>query len=253
MKTQKWLLVANVMLFLGALSLVAFMVLTPGALAQEPTATPSPEAVTPGPGNGSGFGIGGGRGMMMGGRGMMGGPENSLIAVMAQQLDMTVAELLTELQADTTKTLSQVAYEHNVDLTTIIDAFIALRAERLQQWVDNGQLTQAQADEFLTQMRSMATQHATQPWSEHQRGPGYTDENGDGMCDYRDGQAMGGRGMMGGRFNNQMGGQMGGHFGGPMMGGRFGGQMGGQMMGGHGMMGGWFNNGSNSNTDAGAQ
>ncbi len=250
MKTQKWLLVANVFLFLGALSLVALMVLTPGALAQEPTATPSAETVAPDAGNGSGFGpgfgmgggrgmmrMGGGRGMMMGGPsgrmmggpggGMMGGPENSLIAVTAQQLDMTVEELLAELQADETKTISQVAYEHNVDLTTIIDAFVALRAERLQQLVDNGQLTQEQADEFLAQMRSMATQHATQPWSEHQRGPGYTDENGDGVCDRRDGQAMNGR----------FGGQMGGRFGGPM-GGRW---------------GGWFNNWSNSNTDTGAQ
>jgi hypothetical protein len=259
MKIQKWLMVVNVILFFGTLTLAAAVLLPLGAVAQEPTATPSTEATTPDQPNwfGPGFGMGrmggrhggmmGGPGGMMGGPGgMMGGPENSLIAVTAEQLDMTVVELLTELQADETKTISQVAYEHNVDLTTIIDAFMAPRTERLQQLVDNGQLTQEQADEFLTQMRTMATQHATEPWSEHQPGPRLTDENGDGVCDYRDGNQMGGPGGMMGGPGGMRGGPMGGQFGGPM-GGNFGGPRGGHFWG---PMGGWFNNWMNNDNSA---
>lgn len=221
MQVQKWMLIGSIMLFLGAAALAAFTFLTPFAWAQGPLGWN-------GRGDGSGpmFGRGGGmgRGMMfegdfgpgfgMGpGSGMMfegdfgpgfgrgpgggmmggrwGGPENSLIAIAAEKLGLTQAELMTELQAG--KTLAQVASEHNVTLDSIIEAFLAPRVERLNELVANGQLTQEQADTMLATMRANAATHATQPWSP--QGPGY----------------MG-----------QMG-PMGRHFGGGRMGGRFGG------------------------------
>ena len=122
-----------------------------------------------------GFGFKGmpfGRGRM-GGRmgGWMGGPENSLIAVAADQLDLTVEELLAELQDG--QTIAEVVEAQGADPQTIADAFIAARAEILAEAVAEGRITQEQADEMLARMTEEVTEHLNEafPCGE-ERGPG---------------------------------------------------------------------------------
>jgi len=100
-----------------------------------------------------------GRGMM--GRGMMGemmdDSEDSLIAVAADKLGMTVDELKTQLKDG--KTVADLAKEKGVDLQTIVDAFMAARQETLNQAVTDGKMTQEQADKMLENMREMIEDH----------------------------------------------------------------------------------------------
>ena len=99
---------------------------------------------------------GGRRGGGFGGRdwGMMGGPGDSLISVAAEKLGMTVEELSAELEAD--KTIADVAKAKGVELTTIVDAFVAAREEQVKQRVTDGRITQQQADTMLQNMRDQA-------------------------------------------------------------------------------------------------
>jgi hypothetical protein len=129
---------------------------------------------------------------------MMGGPENSLIAVAAEQLGMTRDELVAAV--DGTKSIAQIAAEHNVALSTIIDAFITPRSERLDQMVDDGRLTREQTDQMLATMRDHVTTRLNEVWTP--RGPGegmrFIDEDGDGVCDHmEEGGTMGPGGQMG--------------------------------------------------------
>jgi hypothetical protein len=187
---------------IGAI-LVAAIALVPVALAQGP-------ASGYGPGYGHGSTLNGtfGRGYNMGANNAVGlgyrmgpgnvsgprfglgprwgGPDNSMVAVAAEQLGMTRAELIAELQSG--KTIVQVAEEHSVALDTIVDAFVASRAERLTDLVDSGQLTQVQADAMLATMRANVTEHLNEAWSPRGpgqgHGPGFVDEDGDGVCDH---------------------------------------------------------------------
>jgi hypothetical protein len=133
--------------------------------------------------------------------GRWGGSETSLVAVAAETLGLTRAELVAELQSG--KTLAEVAAEHEVAVETIVDTFLAPRAERLAELVANGQLTQEQADTILATMRANVTARVSAEWSP--RGPGqgyglgYTDADGDGVCDNCGSQGMGGR-FNGGRM-----------------------------------------------------
>jgi len=163
-----------------------------------------------GPGFNGAFGPGFGRGPgfaagpMFGAGPRWGGPEHSLIAVAAEQLGMERAELITELQSG--KTVAQVAEEKGVALQTIVDAFLAPRAEQLTEMVNNGQLTQEQADALLAMMTANVTEHLTQAWSPRGYGPGFVDEDGDGICDHA------GTGQAGQYFGGRHGGRMMGHW-----------------------------------------
>jgi len=98
------------------------------------------------------------RGGRSGGRGYgMGGSGSSLISVAAEKLGMTVEELVVELEAD--KTIADVAKTKGVELKTIVDAYVALRGERLAEMVADGRITQAEADEKLAEMRTEAEEH----------------------------------------------------------------------------------------------
>ncbi|HET9496512.1 MAG TPA: hypothetical protein VFR15_19970 [Chloroflexia bacterium] len=179
---------------------------TPGAGAGNgPAATQgNPPAANQGYGPGmmagrSQQGMMGGRGMhggMMGGQGMM-GSENSLIAVTAEQLNITVEELIAEL--DGTNSIAQVAAAHNVSVDTIVNAFLAPRIERLNEAVASGRITQEQADQMIATMRTNVTTHINEVWTP--RGPGqgqgFVDENGDGVCDNMPAGGQPGQGMMG--------------------------------------------------------
>lgn len=187
---KKWVLIAVVVL-IAVLALVP-AVLAQGPLNQDSSAYGSGSMMGGGFGRGSmmmqgGFGAANGsqQGPMMGMGPRWGGAAGSLVTVAAAQLGMTPAELLVELQAG--KTIAQVAGEKGVAVETIVEAFVAGRAEQLAQLVANGQLTQEQADAMLATMRTNVTARLSEPWSAggpgQGRGPGYTDQDGNGVCD----------------------------------------------------------------------
>ncbi len=203
---------------LVAAALVAVVALgvafAPQALAQTPGAgNGNGPAAAQGNGpaaNGNAYGpgmMGGGAGMrggMMGGRGMMGGQgmmgsENSLIAVAADQLNMTTDELIAALGG--TKSIAQVAAEHNVAVDTIVNAFLTPRIERLNDLVAAGRITQAQADQMVATMRTNVTTHINEVWTPQGNGPGqgtgFVDADGDGVCDNMPAGGHQGQGMMG--------------------------------------------------------
>ena len=181
MKTRiTWMALAGV-----ALALALAIILAPSAFAQGPGG---------GYGSGMGMGPGGGRGM--------GGPQSSLVAVASQQLNMTQADLLAELRGG--KTIAQVAADKHVALDTIVNAFVAPRAERLQAAVAAGRLTQAQADAQLATIKANITARLSAPWSPQGNGPGtgFVDQDGDGVCD----NAASGQPGAGRRGGGRMGG-----------------------------------------------
>ena len=139
----------------------------------------------------------------------MGGPGSSLVAVVAEQLGMEQADLITELQAG--KTMAEVITEQGGDIEAIIDVFMASRQERLETMVENGRITREQADAMLAVMRANVTERLNSAWSARGQGNGlgFIDEDGDGVCD-RAGQGRGqgagqGQGRMGRQGNGMMG------------------------------------------------
>jgi hypothetical protein len=196
MKTRTWIALAGI-----ALAIVVAIALAPAVLAQGPGGGYGPGtnagqmiAGTPGPGYGMRGGMGPGQGM----RGRMGGPQQSLVAVAADKLGLTQAELVAQLQGG--KTIAQVAAERNVALNTIVDAFVATREARMAQAVAAGRMTQAQADAMLATVRANVTARLSEPWSPQGpgAGAGFVDENGDGVCDNAGSGRMGGGRMRGG-------------------------------------------------------
>ncbi len=155
----------------------------------------------------SGFGFMGmpfARGGRMSGR--IGGPENSLISVAADQLGLTVDELLSELEGG--RSIADVAEQRGVNAQTIADAYIAVRTEILDEVVAEGRITQEQADEMLAHVTEEMAEHLNEPFDE-EHGPGdCRDERfGDfGQGGQRDGQQPSGRGPGGkGRFDGPLG------------------------------------------------
>ena len=106
------------------------------------------EALESGQGFGKGMGHSGHRGQARGGhreqaRGQQ--PE-----VLAEALGMTVQELHEALSDG--QTVADVAEAQGIALQDVADALVAAQSERLQQAVDDGRITQEQADERITQM-----------------------------------------------------------------------------------------------------
>ncbi len=117
-----------------------------------------------------------GYGMQVAGRGNpalnnWGGPQNSLVAVAANVLGMQQADLVVELQS---KTLAQVAQEKGVATDTIVNAFLAPRIAAMQSAVQNGSLTQAQADQMIATMKEHVTDQLNMTWSSY--GPGMSSD-----------------------------------------------------------------------------
>jgi hypothetical protein len=194
MKTRTWLTLAGI-----ALAVIVAIAVAPAVLAQGPAGGFGPGQMqgrmvdgTPGVGNGMGM-----RGGMGGMRGQMGGPQQSLVAVAANTLGMSQADLIAQLQGG--KTIAQVAGEKNVALDTIVNAFVATRQTRMAQAVDAGRMTQAQADAMLATMRANVTTRLSQAWSPQGpgMGAGYADANGDGVCDNAGSGGMGAGRMRG--------------------------------------------------------
>ena len=127
-------------------------------------------------------GMGGMGGNGMGGR--WGGPQSSLVATAAQVLKMSQTDLIAQLNAG--QTLAQVAQAHGSSGSAVAEAFVATRQQALSQAVTAGQMTQAQADAMLANMKANVETQLNSPWSPKGRGAGqgFVDANGDGVCDY---------------------------------------------------------------------
>lgn len=110
-----------------------------------------------------GFGARGmGKGLMGPHQGFVGRGETSLISVAAEKLDMSVQDLLTELRDD--KSIADVAQEQGVDPQDILDAYLAQLEENLAQAVEDGKITQNQADWMLEQATEMAPDRLNNTW-----------------------------------------------------------------------------------------
>ncbi len=82
--------------------------------------------------------------------GFVGRGDSSLLAVAVQELGMTVDDLVAQLQAG--RSIADVAADEGVELQTIADAFVAQRADDLATAVEEGRITQNQADWMLEHM-----------------------------------------------------------------------------------------------------
>jgi len=75
----------------------------------------------------------------------------------ATALGMTEAELRTALQEDGTS-LADVAEAQGVEVDTLVDALVEAQQERIAQAVEDGRLTQAEADERLADLEERVTE-----------------------------------------------------------------------------------------------
>ena len=94
--------------------------------------------------------------------GFMGRGGTSLIGVAAEKLDMSVEDLFAELQDD--KSIADVASEKGVDPQDIIDTYLAELGETLKQAVEEGKMTQNQADWMLEQATETAPDQLNNTW-----------------------------------------------------------------------------------------
>jgi uncharacterized protein (DUF433 family) len=104
--------------------------------------------------------FGGGRGMF--GHGMFGN-TSSLLDILAEQLGLTVDEVVDELSAGIS--IADLAANHNVDVQLIVDAYLAAHQEALDSAVENGRLTQEQADAIQEHMAGEIPECVNEPWS----------------------------------------------------------------------------------------
>jgi polyhydroxyalkanoate synthesis regulator phasin len=123
------------LLVVGALTVV----MAGSALAQEPDPLDKP------------FGGFGGRGF-----GRFGGERWAMFDTMAEALGLTPEGLFAELHAG--KSLAELAEAQGVDTQTLGNAMEAARVEAIQQAVEDGKLTQEQADRILERLENRPTQ-----------------------------------------------------------------------------------------------
>jgi polyhydroxyalkanoate synthesis regulator phasin len=99
------------------------------------------------------------------------GAGNNLISIAADQLGMSLTDLLTELQDG--KSIAEVAAEKGVDTGAIVDAYLAERKEDLDEAVADGRITQNQADYSLQQAEERAVDQLDNTWEDGFRGGGH--------------------------------------------------------------------------------
>jgi hypothetical protein len=87
----------------------------------------------------------------------------SLVDATAEATGLTVDEVIAALQEG--QTFAQIAEAQGVDPQAIVDAFLADREAALAEAVDEGRLTQEQADQMLEQMAEHVSEHLEQPWT----------------------------------------------------------------------------------------
>lgn len=96
------------------------------------------------------------------GRGMF-GSSSSLLDILAEQLGLTVDEVVDELSAGIT--IADLAANHDVDLQVIVDAFLTAHQEALSAAVEDGRLTQEQADAMQEHMAEEIAERVNEPWT----------------------------------------------------------------------------------------
>jgi polyhydroxyalkanoate synthesis regulator phasin len=75
----------------------------------------------------------------------------------ADALGLTEAELRTALESDGTS-LADVAQAQGVDVGTLVDALVQAQQDRIAQAVEDGRLTQAEADQRLADLEARVTE-----------------------------------------------------------------------------------------------
>jgi gas vesicle protein len=80
----------------------------------------------------------------------------SLISIAAEKLDMSLSDLMDELQDG--KSIADVAKDKGVETQTIVDAYVAQVKEKLDQQVEDENITQKQADAMLKDVAEQAAE-----------------------------------------------------------------------------------------------
>ena len=104
------------------------------------------------------------------GRGGHGGGIRPDLAAAATALDMTEDELREALQVDDTS-LADVAGQQGVEVDALVDALVTAQQERIAQAVEDGDLTQEEADERLADLEARVTERVNSDDVGH-HGPG---------------------------------------------------------------------------------
>lgn len=105
----------------------------------------------------------------LGGRGRDGHGAGVKLATAARALGMTAGELRTALEAEDV-TLADVAEDEGVEVEALVDALVTAAEERLAAAVDEGRLTQEEADERLADLATRITERVNEPVPEWPRG-----------------------------------------------------------------------------------
>src|SRR3972149_5665644 len=115
---------------------------------------------------------GSGPGWMGGGFGLMAEYRDLIHTQIAEALGLTLDELNAELAAG--KTPFVIAQEKGIDFAKVQEAMQAAHAEALKQAVDDGKLTQEQADWMLARQAQMRAWQASgeRPFGPGMMGPG---------------------------------------------------------------------------------
>ncbi|MBN1317343.1 MAG: hypothetical protein JXA42_17810 [Anaerolineales bacterium] len=95
---------------------------------------------------------------------------DSILNSVAEALDMTVQEVVDELQ--TGISIADLVAEHDGDLDAIVEAYLAQYQERLDQAVEDGRIDQEQADTMMEEMATKVDEMVQTPWTEKSFGPG---------------------------------------------------------------------------------
>lgn len=129
--------------------------------------------------------------------GMRGGfGSGGLVDALAEALDLPADDVATELS--TGISVADLAAEHGVEVQDLVDAFLAEREEALAQAVENGRITQEQADSMLEHMAEEIEEHVDEPWSPGGPGRGMRPWGGpSGDCERLDGPGFEGRPFQG--------------------------------------------------------
>lgn len=110
-----------------------------------------------------GFGPRGmGKGFMGPRGGFMGRGGDSIIGLIAEELGLSVQDLFAELQDG--KTLRELASEKGLDVEAITAKHLAQLEENLKQAVEDGKITQNQADWMLKQAEEMVPNMLDNTW-----------------------------------------------------------------------------------------
>jgi hypothetical protein len=97
-------------------------------------------------------------------KGFIGHGGSSILSVAADELDMSVQDLVSELRDG--KTIADLAGEKDIDPQAITDAYLAKLEESLNQAVEDGKLTQTRADWQLEQARENVPAMLEQSWDD---------------------------------------------------------------------------------------